>query len=590
MTRTRFPLAAAALLAGLAGLIAGRQPDEMPPTDEEALKRAGLSATDGPALVKYLKDRSLSDADRGALDQVIRRFGADEYKVRRKASEDILKYGSAAVAPLRAAENDPNPEVAYRASRALKKLQDVPHAAAAAAAVRAVAKLKPSGAAEALVGFLPLAESEALADEIRAALVALAVRDGKADPALVAALVDPSPVRRTAAYAALTEGGPAGQRVRVPDAFPRVKEAVRKDPDLDAKFTGLWTLALTTREKEFVPDLLALVPELPRGRLWQLEEFLLALSGGTFPDGGRFGRSAESLATARDAWLGWWKANGEKVDLAGLVFRPRLKGFTDMVQSDSFGKGRVVSLGPDLKERWRLVGGDTVDDIRPTDARVLPNGNVLVVEQQLNRVTEREPHTGRAVHTWDAGAPVVGPASPVAAEILPNGNVLLVGMSQVVEYDPKAMKPVFAYTRTGPNGQTLSDIVTGRRLPNGDTVFLTGGFQGANCFRIDPKGQPTGTPLTLGRVQMMQGLEVLGEERVLVCEIDRVAEYDLRKPEKPAWTARVNNPTSAQRLPNGNTLVASPNLNRAVELDPAGNDVWFYQGPPGVRVSKAYRR
>src|SRR5207248_1746261 len=135
----------------------------------------------------------------------------------------------------------------------------------AAAAVRAVAKLKPAGAAEALVGFLPLADTEALADEIRAALVALAVRDGKADPALLAALGDPSPVRRTAAYVALTEGGPAGQRVRIPDAFPRVKEAVRKDADIEAKFTGLWALALTTREKEFVPDLLALVPQLPRG-------------------------------------------------------------------------------------------------------------------------------------------------------------------------------------------------------------------------------------------------------------------------------------------------------------------------------------
>src|SRR5947209_6112585 len=63
MTRTRFPLAAAALLAGLVGLIAARQPDAEPPSDAEALKRAGLSPTDGPALVKYLKDRTLSDTD-----------------------------------------------------------------------------------------------------------------------------------------------------------------------------------------------------------------------------------------------------------------------------------------------------------------------------------------------------------------------------------------------------------------------------------------------------------------------------------------------------------------------------------------------
>src|SRR4051812_42854777 len=128
MPRSRFLLAAAALAAGLA---AARQPAEAP-SDDEALKRAGLSAADGPALVKYLKSRTVSDNDRGTIEATIRQFGAYDYAVRRKASEDVLKFGSAALAPLKAAEKDPNPEVAYRAARALKKLEDVPHAAAAA--------------------------------------------------------------------------------------------------------------------------------------------------------------------------------------------------------------------------------------------------------------------------------------------------------------------------------------------------------------------------------------------------------------------------------------------------------------------------
>src|SRR5947208_485469 len=82
-----------------------------------------------------------------------------------------------------------------------------------AAAARAVVRLKPPDAAPALLGYLPTADTEAVADDIRAALVALALRDGKPEPALVAALNDPSPVRRAAAYVALVEGGPAGERV-----------------------------------------------------------------------------------------------------------------------------------------------------------------------------------------------------------------------------------------------------------------------------------------------------------------------------------------------------------------------------------------
>src|SRR5439155_22877201 len=148
-------------------------------------------------------------------------------------------------------------------------VEKVPHSAVAAAAVRAVVKLKPEGASSALIGFLPLADAETVAEAIRTALVSLAVgKDGKADPGLVGALADANPVRRAAAYVALTEGGPAGERIRIKDAYPKVREAVLKDADPEAKFVGLWSLVLTTREREYVPELVALVPKLGRGRIW----------------------------------------------------------------------------------------------------------------------------------------------------------------------------------------------------------------------------------------------------------------------------------------------------------------------------------
>jgi hypothetical protein len=320
-------------------------------TDEEALKKAGLSPTDAPKLVEYLRVRTLSDADQGKIAGIIKRFGADDFEERVKATEEIEAFGPAAIGPLRKILDDRNgdPEVIFRARVALRKLETVPHSAVAAAAVRAVVKLKPEGAAGALIGFLPVADTEAVADVIRGALVSLAARDGKADPALVAALSDKLPMRRAAAYVALTEGGPASERVRIPDAYPKVKEAVRADPDIEAKFIGLWTLALTTREKEFIPELIALVPQLPRGRIWQLEELLLLVAK-EHPKDGRFLKSPEALAKARDAWLSWWKEKGEKLDLVKFEYKPRVVGITDIIEMDSrgYGPGAVVSLGPDL--------------------------------------------------------------------------------------------------------------------------------------------------------------------------------------------------------------------------------------------------
>ena len=47
---------------------------------------------------------------------------------------------------------------------------------------------------------------------------------------------------------------------------------------------------------------------------------------GEHPKGGRFLKSPESLAKARDAWLAWWKEKGEKLDLAKIEFKPRISG------------------------------------------------------------------------------------------------------------------------------------------------------------------------------------------------------------------------------------------------------------------------
>lgn len=545
---------------------------EVSVSDDDALRQAGLPPDDGPKLVDYLKRRTVSDADRGKIQGLIGRFKADGFDDRLAAAAEVERYGPAALGPLKAVENDPDPEVAYRAGQLLARLSKVPHQAVAAAAVRGVVRLKPPGAAVALLGFLPLADSDQLAEEIREALVPLAAAGDKPDPAVLAALTDASPVRRGAAYVALAEGGPGKGRARVPLAAESLTAAVRKEDDPDAKFRGLWALSRTARGKEFVPDLIALTPTLPRGRLWQVEDLLLQLAG-EHPPGGRFGKGEEALAKARDAWAAWWAKAGPAADPGKLPDAPRVQGVLDLVEHElnGFGAGSVTSVGPDGRDRWRFVarGGN--------ELRVTAGGRVLTIEGN-SQVVERD-LTGRTVHSQPLN-------QPVAVRPLPNGGTLVVGRGLVTEYDPQ-WQPAWTYVRGA------GDLLAGCRLPNGDTLCVTFAAQGPNLVRLDGKGREVGKLPPVGRLrqdlQSYVTLDPVGDDRVILTEPTQVGEYDL-KTGKLEWKYPVPVPTSAQRLANGNTLVAVYNLNRVVEVDPAGEVVW--ERPPNekLRVARAYRR
>ncbi|HEY1192031.1 MAG TPA: PQQ-binding-like beta-propeller repeat protein [Gemmata sp.] len=551
--------------------------------DEAALKEAGLSATDAAALLGYLKTRTLSDSDRSKIGEVITRFGVDEFEERVKATKEVEKFGSAAIGPLKTAAKSDDPEVAYRARLALKRMEKVPHSAVASAAVRALVKLKPKDAAAVLLGFLPMADTDEVSEDICTGLVALAVVDGKAEPALLKALDDTSVIRRSAAYVALIEGGPPGDRIRIKAAFPLVKAAVRKETDTDAKFRGLWAMLLVTREKEFIPDLIEMIPQLPRGRIWQLEEFLLQAAGPAKPEA-KFGKSEEALTQAKAAWAKWWKEKGGAFDLAKFEFNPRITGYTDIIEYDAnYGRYRVITLGPDEKVKVQL-GAIGVNQLSyPADVKKLPNGNYLIAEQNGNRVTERDSNS-RIVKT-------ISLSQPLNVDLTADGGMVIVCRNQIIQYD-KAGKQVWQFTRS------QYDIMGGRRLPNGDVVFVTrwnGANDQPNTFRLAGKdGKEVGKPLSLGRVQQYQSIDATGDDRILVNEYNRVVEYDL-KTGKEVWKYSVNNPTSAQRLPNGNTLITymytpQGQPGKVLEVDTSGDIVWDYTPKDNMRPARAFRR
>lgn len=551
-------------------------------SDEEALKQAGLSPTDPEPLLEYLKARTLTDVDQNKINEVIQKFGADDFETRVKATEEVERFGPAAIGPLKTAEKNSDPEIAYRAKQALRRMEKVPHTAVATAAVRAVVKLKPKDGASVLLGFLPLADSDEVADEIRTALVGLAVVDGKTEPALIAALDDKLVIRRSAAYVALIEGGDPKARIRIKDAYPKVTAAIRKETDVDAKFRGLWALFMTGREKEFVPDLIDMIPKLHRGRIWQLEELLIQLAGDAKPADGKFGKGEDSLNKAKAAWTGWWEKKGGSIDLSKFEFTPRITGHTDIIEYDysGFGNYRVVTLGPDLKVKAR-VGGTGVNQMNyPSDVKKLANGNYLVAEMNSSRITERD-STGKIIKTTNV-------AIPLSFDLLPDGGMVVVCRNQVVQYD-KEGKQSWTYQRQ------QYDIMAGRRLPGGDIIFVTNTFQGGNCFRLNKDGKDVGKPYQLGRIQGYQSIDATGEEKIMVCEFNRVVEYDLKDKDKAKelWSYNSQNPTSCQRLPNGNTLVTQinhPPSGRVIEVDTSGDIVWEYTSPDNLRTARAYRR
>jgi hypothetical protein len=201
--------------------------------DEQVLKAAKV-ATDGPALLDYLKRRTMDDARREKIAGLIRQLGDNSFEVREKAKEELAAQGEQAVPILAQALKDPDPEIASRAKECLDRISKAPDPGAPAAVVRLIAQQKPAGAAEVLLAYLPSAPDESVAHEVRAALAAVAYRDGNPDKALVQAVEGKDAARKTAASAALGTDAKAareraGQRLFLAGVKYPMKGAVERD-------------------------------------------------------------------------------------------------------------------------------------------------------------------------------------------------------------------------------------------------------------------------------------------------------------------------------------------------------------------------
>jgi HEAT repeat protein len=548
-----------ALLAGAAWVAAANAPPDKPDparsetaaADEQRLREAKIG-TDGPALLDFFRKRTVTDAALVNIQGLIRQMGDDSFEVRQKASAELAAVGPVALPLLKQATKDSDVEIARRAEDCIHLIEQDYNATVVPAAVRLLALRRPAGAVDTLLAYVPFADDETVADEVRTALASLAVRDGKPDPALVAALADKSPQRRVAAGVALCRANVAGQR----DAVRKLLE------DRDAGVRLRVALALVAaREKEAVPVLIALLGDLPPNQAWQAEDVLYRLAedkAPTVPEG----TDEAGRRKYRDAWTAWWREQGPKVDLAKLDATPELHGYTMMILLD---QGRLLEVDADNKERWHIDGLQF-----PLDAQMLPGERVLVAENAANRVTERN-LKGEVL--WETKAD-----APLMAQRLPNGNTFIGTRTRLFEVTREG-KEVFTYAR--PGGEMF---MRAAKLRNGDIACVVAG---SHFVRLDPAGKerqsfPVDIQTYGGRI------EVLPNGRVLVPQYgnNKVVEQDGQG--KVVWEAEFAMPIIATRLPNGHTLITSFNQQRAVEIDPNGKEVWEYKTE--TRVTRAWRR
>ncbi len=537
---------------------AAGDPAERPSAEENILRDACVKPT-GDGLTAFFRGRTLSDAETKRIYDLIQRLGANDFDAREGAAEALKKVGGRAVPLLRAAAQDPDPEVARRVNGLLKETEPLPPLTAVAAA-RLLARRGAAGAVPALLDYLPFAADGAVEDEVRAALAALTPA-GKPDPALAAALDDPQPVKRAAAAYVLARKGDKEQR-----------EAVRKrlaDKDAQVRWQAAAGL-LAAHDRAAVPALVDLLGDGPLDPAWRAEEALRRLAGDAAPDIW-LSDAAEARAKCRDAWAAWWKDKGEGVDVGRYEEPPRPLGYTLAVE---YNTGRVWECDLDGSLRWEIR-----DLAGPMDAQVLPNGHVLIAEADAHRVTERD-FKGAVV--WQkkiGGEPNKRyDVEPNGCRRLGNGNTFITCPARAMEVTPDGAITYLFKIETGGEGSNAI------RKARGGTICYTAG---TDICEVDTSGKHIRGDIRLPAAEIQYvDIEDLPGDRFLVADSRGGHVLEVNGAGVIQWEADVAGACGAGRLQNGHTLVGCNH--RVVELSEDGKPVWETAAVGFVR--RVYRR
>ncbi|HVS39602.1 MAG TPA: HEAT repeat domain-containing protein [Gemmataceae bacterium] len=502
---------------------------------------------DDKGLLGEFQSRTMTDAERDKALDLIQKLDDASADVREKASTELVGMGRRVAPLLRQTAGGSNAHIAPFAQNCLQRIEkDTPDPLPAAAA-RLLAMRAPDGAVAALLGYLPYADSDRSGEELRTLLNSLAGHDPKEAPVLVKALDDKIGVRRSAAAVALLRAGGSGSAVK----------KLLKDADLDVRLRTATAAAAYAHDKDAVPVLIDLLTDLPQDRVWQAEAVLNTIAGEKAPAVSLVG-DAEARKKGAAAWSEWWTANAASVDLAKIDFsEDHQLGYLLVVEMNFPGKpaGRVLEQNAAGQVLWQIEGV-----LWPQDAQVTRNNHIVLIDNNGQRVSEREIQTNKVV--WETNVNQVNQAFRVQS--LPNGNTFVAGRNNLIVLD-RTGKP------TGLNVQRNEWILDAQMFRDGAIGIVNnqGGYTRLDVSGKEPKEIKTGhIPFNLNFG--VNGAEVLPNDHVLVAvwNLNKITEYDLDG--KTVWEATVPQPSNFHRLPNGHTLVTCANQTEIMELDQTG--------------------
>jgi HEAT repeat protein len=516
---------------------------------------------DSASLLAEFRQRTLSDADRENVLGLIHQLGDDAFEVREKAASRLLNHGQNAVALLRRAQQEDNPRVEQYAGKLLRILENGIPGPLPAVAVRLLALRRPPEGAQALLAYLPFADSPVLASQVQSALGQLAITDGKPSDLLIDALKDKVGVRRLAAAELIC-------RAPGSDFLLPVRKLLA-DPDVHVRFGVAFALA-ERHEKEALPVLINLLKELPIEDAAQVEEYLIAVAGTHAPDVKLLPDHADR-APCLAAWKAWWQENGGTLDLVKQEMASQGTGHLLIVEQFDAGRqgSRVLDVDASGRIAWQIEGLQL-----PTDAQPVGNDRVLVVEQNGMRISERD---FKGAILWQRQLPNM---QPIACQALANGNVFIVCRNRLVELERNG-REVFAYNRPS------HDIQAARRFRDGQVGLITnaglyirldGMGQEMKSFHVSQQPANYGVYAILPRDRVMvtqfagslKLVEVSGEGKTI---------REMPVPEVPA---------ALIPMPKGHLLATFTGSQRVVELDRNGNTVWEFKNE-AIRPLRAVR-
>jgi HEAT repeat protein len=576
---------------------------------ESVLAAARLPATD-TAILNFFHKRSQPPPGRDAIEQLARALGSNNPAEADDAHAELLCIGPPVASVLRDVANRVDlVRPSKRAKQILLMIEGHQADRLPIDAARLLAIRKSPGAAEALLGYLPVADNDQVFEEIVSALGSLSLLDGKADPALLAALKSPKAFTRTAAARALCKAGG--------NLSWKAVRPLLTDSDPAVRFQVAAALA-DAHDGQAIPVLIECLSDGPPPLAAQAEESLARLAGEWTVHAPR-GSDLVSRELRRAVWAAWWaKISGdvllreleartltdEELDsplpLPEALFRmlsvrrppgtvAALLAFLPCAENEEV----IARIIPILVEVGVVDGkadealskalGDRVGIRRAVAALTLWQGHASDGLRAVRKLlTDKDLQVRRRVALELAVAGEQDGALVLSALLdeLPDEQAweieeqleLLAGgkAPSDVGGEPINWKKVASAWRQWWHGDREKVIMnqsflagSGGSLRGYTLVVQTGSNKVAE---LGPDGK---TRWALTGLQGPTDAQVLANKRVLIAEATRVTERDLGG--KVLWKLEGITPVGIQRLPSGNTFI--PCNGQIIEVDRAGKEV-----------------